>query len=117
MQASMRPHIKPHNPRFSSGPCAKRPGWTPDTLKNALLGRSHRSKPGKEKLALAIEKHLPEKKLICISPYTPTPGYIRIFPNIIHIWKNQNKESKITLINFDQEVKKAGDLTDAIKQN
>jgi len=71
----------------------------------------------KELLALVIEKHLPEKKLICISPYTPTPGYIRIFPNIIHIWKNQNKESQITLINFDQEVKKAGDLTDAIKQN
>ena len=56
MQANMRPHIKPQNPRFSSGPCAKRPGWTPEILQNAILGRSHRSALGKEKLSLAIEK-------------------------------------------------------------
>jgi len=47
--------LRPQNPQFSSGPCTKRPGWTPDSLKNALLGRSHRSKPGKARLKKAID--------------------------------------------------------------
>lgn len=51
-----KPALKPARPEFSSGPCAKRPGWQPDALKNALIGRSHRSKPGKAKLADAIAK-------------------------------------------------------------
>ena len=51
-----KPIIKPDNPQFSSGPCPKRPGWTTDTLKDALIGRSHRSKPGKAKLKSAITK-------------------------------------------------------------
>jgi phosphoserine aminotransferase len=42
-------------PHFSSGPCAKRPGWTPQALKDAALGRSHRAKIGKTKLKLAID--------------------------------------------------------------
>jgi phosphoserine aminotransferase len=42
-------------PHFSSGPCAKRPGWTPQNLKDAALGRSHRAKLGKAKLKQAIE--------------------------------------------------------------
>jgi phosphoserine aminotransferase len=45
-----KPSAKPKNPRFSSGPTAKRPGWTIDALKDACLGRSHRSKDGKAKL-------------------------------------------------------------------
>src|SRR3989339_251211 len=45
-----KPALKPKCPNFSSGPCAKRPGWTVNALKNALLGRSHRSKPGKARL-------------------------------------------------------------------
>jgi phosphoserine aminotransferase len=45
----------PTSPHFSSGPCAKRPGWNPQNLKDALLGRSHRAKAGKAKLKLAIE--------------------------------------------------------------
>jgi phosphoserine aminotransferase len=49
------PGLRPANPNFSSGPCAKRPGWSPDVLAGALLGRSHRAKPGKAKLAEAIE--------------------------------------------------------------
>jgi phosphoserine aminotransferase len=42
--------VRPANPRFSSGPCAKRPGWTPEALLDAALGRSHRAKIGKAKL-------------------------------------------------------------------
>ncbi|MBS0276710.1 MAG: phosphoserine transaminase [Proteobacteria bacterium] len=50
------PAVRPARPFFSSGPCAKRPGWTPEALKGALLGRSHRSKPGKAKLKEAIDR-------------------------------------------------------------
>ena len=58
-----RPGGRPQRPLFSSGPCAKRPGWTPNSLKAAVLGRSHRSKPGKAKLAAVIER---SKKLLGI---------------------------------------------------
>jgi len=51
-----RPAVRPARPFFSSGPCAKRPGWTPEALKDACLGRSHRSKPGKAKLKEAIDR-------------------------------------------------------------
>jgi len=50
------PAVRPARPFFSSGPCAKRPGWTPEVLQTALLGRSHRSKPGKAKLKDAIDR-------------------------------------------------------------
>jgi len=50
------PAVRPARPFFSSGPCAKRPGWTPEALRGALVGRSHRSKPGKAKLKDAIER-------------------------------------------------------------
>lgn len=49
------PGVRPNNPNFSSGPCAKRPGWTVEALSNAPVGRSHRAKIGKSKLAQAIE--------------------------------------------------------------
>ncbi len=49
------PAARPRNARFSSGPCAKRPGWTPEALKDAALGRSHRAKLGKAKLKQAID--------------------------------------------------------------
>jgi phosphoserine aminotransferase len=49
------PSVRPSVPHFSSGPCAKRPGWNPQALSDALLGRSHRSKPGKAKLKRAID--------------------------------------------------------------
>jgi phosphoserine aminotransferase len=49
------PSVRPRVPHFSSGPCAKRPGWNGQNLAGALLGRSHRSKPGKAKLKHAIE--------------------------------------------------------------
>ena len=52
----MKPTHRPRRPHFSSGPCAKRPGWTPAALDQALVGRSHRSKPGKAKLREAIDR-------------------------------------------------------------
>ena len=56
MTAPDKPAHRPANPHFSSGPCAKRPGWTPESLSNAVLGRSHRAKDGKARLKLAIDK-------------------------------------------------------------
>jgi phosphoserine aminotransferase len=51
----VKPAMRPSVPHFSSGPCAKRPGWAPQNLSGAFLGRSHRSKLGKAKLKRAIE--------------------------------------------------------------
>ena len=51
-----KPAARPANPRFSSGPCAKFPGYTLDLLADAPLGRSHRAAVGKAKLKAAIEK-------------------------------------------------------------
>jgi phosphoserine aminotransferase len=51
-----KPDIRPNNPRFSSGPCSKRPGWTLEALSGAMLGRSHRAKDPKAKLAEVIER-------------------------------------------------------------
>jgi phosphoserine aminotransferase len=53
--SATKPGLRPHNPNFSSGPCAKRPNWSLDALKDAPLGRSHRAKVGKTKLKLAID--------------------------------------------------------------
>src|SRR5262245_65257223 len=53
--ATTKPGVRPATPHFSSGPCAKRPGWNLQNLKDALLGRSHRSKAGKAKLKRAID--------------------------------------------------------------
>src|SRR6201981_156854 len=54
MTTSM-PSVRPHVPHFSSGPCAKRPGWNLQNLAGAFLGRSHRAKAGKAKLKYAID--------------------------------------------------------------
>jgi phosphoserine aminotransferase len=51
-----KPETRPNNACFSSGPCAKRPGWSLQNLAGALLGRSHRSPAGKAKLAEAIDR-------------------------------------------------------------
>ena len=50
-----KPGLRPANPNFSSGPCAKRPGWSLEALSQAALGRSHRAKIGKTKLQQAID--------------------------------------------------------------
>ena len=56
MTAAAKPELRPANPCFSSGPCAKRPGWSPAALGGALVGRSHRSGAGKARLAEVIER-------------------------------------------------------------
>lgn len=56
MNMTAKPDVRPENPNFSSGPCAKRPGWTITGLGDALLGRSHRSVEGKARLQLVLEK-------------------------------------------------------------
>lgn len=71
------PEVRPARPEFSSGPCAKRPGWTPENLKNAVLGRSHRGKPGKAALKAAIDQtreilEVPADYLIGIVPGSDT---------------------------------------------
>ena len=72
-----KPTIKPGNANFSSGPCAKRPGWSIESLKNSPVGRSHRSKECKEKLNEAIVKSkqllkLPDNYLLGIMPGSNT---------------------------------------------
>ena len=56
MSIPPRPGVLPAVPHFSSGPCAKRPGWSVGALTGALVGRSHRSKPGKARLAEVIDR-------------------------------------------------------------
>jgi phosphoserine aminotransferase len=51
-----KPAKRPNRPHFSSGPCAKRPGWSLEALDAALVGRSHRSKPGKARLQEVIDR-------------------------------------------------------------
>jgi len=79
MQAS-KPDERPHNPNFSCGPCAKRPGWTPDVLKHALLGRSHRAPATLKRLKLAIEEtksllELPPEHRVAIVPGSDTGAF------------------------------------------
>jgi phosphoserine aminotransferase len=56
MSAITKPSVRPACPNFSSGPCAKRPGWSYEALAGAALGRSHRAKIGKDKLKQVIEE-------------------------------------------------------------
>ena len=72
-----KPAMRPARPEFSSGPCAKRPGWAPENLTSAVLGRSHRSKLGKARLKEAIDRtrevlQVPDDYLIGIVPGSDT---------------------------------------------
>ena len=72
-----KPDTRPDNPCFSSGPCAKRPGWSPAVLDDALTGRSHRSAPGKAKLKSVIDRSravlgIPEEYRVGIVPASDT---------------------------------------------
>ncbi len=75
-----RPAARPAVAHFSSGPCAKRPGWTFKALENAFLGRSHRAQDGKARLQLAIDKTkailgLPAGHVCAIVPASDTGAY------------------------------------------
>lgn len=83
-----KPQFKPDNPNFSSGPCAKRPGWTPHALANALTGRSHRSREGKARLADAIARtksllRLPEDYRVAIVPASDTGAFEMAMWNLL----------------------------------
>jgi phosphoserine aminotransferase len=77
MTTPAKPAMRPARPEFSSGPCAKRPGWAPENLRTAILGRSHRAKPGKARLQAAIDRTrevlgVPADYLIGIVPGSDT---------------------------------------------
>ena len=72
-----KPNLKPNNPNFSSGPCAKRPGWKIENLVKANTGRSHRSTEAKSKLKYVIDKSkellkLPDDYVVGIMPGSDT---------------------------------------------
>ncbi len=80
MMLPSKPDVRPANPHFSSGPCAKRPGWSLENLENAVLGRSHRAKVGKARLKEAIDLTrellaLPDDYLCGIVPASDTGAY------------------------------------------
>jgi len=75
-----RPTAKPGNPRFGSGPTAKRPGWTPAVLEGALLGRSHRAGDAKAKLKAVIDRSkailgVPDEYVVGILPASDTGAF------------------------------------------
>lgn len=75
-----KPQVRPARPFFSSGPCAKPPGWSPDKLATQSLGRSHRAKIGKSRLGLAIDLmrdvlQVPDTHRIGIVPASDTGAY------------------------------------------
>ena len=99
-----KPDRRPGNPSFSSGPCPKRPGWSPDALRGALVGRSHRSAAGKARLARAIELtravlEVPDAFRIAIVPASDT-GAVEMAmwsllgprPVTVPCWENFGKE-------------------------
>ena len=79
-RGASKPLTKPKRPFFSSGPCAKPPGWSPDKIATASLGRSHRSKLGKARLQHAIDLMrallgLPETHRLGIVPGSDTGAF------------------------------------------
>ncbi len=76
----MQPTIRPSVPFFSSGPCTKRPGWTPAALAGAMVGRSHRAGPAKKQLAQVIASskrllRMPEDWRLAIVPGSDTGAF------------------------------------------
>ena len=84
----MKPIIKPMNPNFSSGPCAKRPGWSIEALKGALVGRSHRAKQPKARIQDVINRchqvlDLPDDYMIGIVPGSDTGAFEMAMWNLL----------------------------------
>ena len=118
-----RPIVKPIRPEFSSGPCAKRPDWSLQVLKNSCLGRSHRHPVAKNKLNKAIELtknllEIPDDYLVGIVPGSDTGAIemamwnllgpmdvtILVWDSFGQDWSNDVK-SQLQLMNI--EIKKA----------
>lgn len=83
-----KPTLRPSNPHFSSGPCSKRPGWSLDALSGALVGRSHRSPAGRQRLKLAIDKthtllQLPNDYRVAIVPGSDTGAFEMALWNLL----------------------------------
>ena len=75
--ANAKPVLRPASPNFSSGPCKKRPGWSADALETTVLGRSHRSKLGKQRMEEVIDRsrailNLPDGYLLGVVPASDT---------------------------------------------
>lgn len=109
---TMKPATRPENPRFSSGPCAKMPGWTPDTLKTAFLGRSHRASDGKLRLKHAIDLtrqvlQVPDDYLIAIVPASDTGAVEMAMWNLL----GERGVDMLAWESFGE-----GWITDAVKQ-
>lgn len=88
MNVMIKPSRKPANPRFSCGPCAKRPGWTPQALAGGLAGRSHRSREGKARLADVLQQtaeilRLPDGYKVAIVPASDTGAFEMAMWNLL----------------------------------
>ena len=84
----MKPTRRPKRPHFSSGPCAKRPGWSTDGLRDAALGRSHRAKIGKQKLAAVIDRSrevlgIPDDYKLGIVPASDTGAFEMVLWSVL----------------------------------
>ena len=130
-----KPKLKPNNPNFSSGPCAKRPGWKIENLINANTGRSHRSGEAKTKLKLVIDKskellNLPNDYVVGIMPGSDTGALEAALWSLlgqrgvdILAWENFGKDwiqdvvKQLKLSNLNTHDVDYGDLPDLTKVN
>lgn len=88
MLTPKKPTRRPVNPSFSSGPCAKRPGWTATALDNAFVGRSHRAVEGRNRLKAVIERtkailRLPKGYQVAIVPASDTGAFEMAMWNLL----------------------------------
>ena len=130
-----KPNKKPNNPNFSSGPCAKRPGWKIENLINANTGRSHRSSEAKLKLKLVIDKskellNLPDDYVVGIMPGSDTGALEASIWSLlgergvdILAWENFGKDwiqdvvKQLQIPNINVHDADYGDLPDLTKVN
>lgn len=108
---TIKPNVKPNCPHFSSGPCAKRPGWTLDVLESAFVGRSHRAAGGKAKLKEVIDLHrktlsIPDDYLIAIVPASDTGAIEMAMWSMLGergvdvlVWENFSNDWMVDVVN------------------